>query len=51
MKTIFYFIVFAIGFFLGVMFANSEFMQKDTCLDRGGVWNEEQKYCEYRKEK
>jgi hypothetical protein len=51
MKIIIYFIIFISGFGLGIIFSNSEFIKKDNCLDGGGSWNEEQKYCEYRKEK
>src|SRR3989344_7426265 len=31
----------------GFLFLNSEFMQVDSCLDSGGVWDEEKKECMY----
>ncbi len=51
MKIAICFIILATGFILGFMWANSEYMRKDHCLDNGGKWNKEHKYCEYGKEK
>lgn len=48
MRIFIYVIIFMTGFLLGDLWTNSEFMQIDSCLDKGGRWNEE-KYCEFRK--
>jgi hypothetical protein len=51
MKMAIYFIVLIIGFILWFMWANSEFMKIDYCLDDGGRWNYKEKKCEYKEAK